>query len=54
MILPVLKSMPLSVIIEKSGMSRRALMDLRAGRSRPHRKTRERLGGVAREFVTTE
>ena len=34
-ILPVLKAMPLAELIEKSGLSRRALIDIRARRSRP-------------------
>jgi hypothetical protein len=54
MILPVLKKMPLSSIIEKTGMSRRGVMDLRAGRSRPHRKNREKLTRVARECLPSE
>jgi hypothetical protein len=33
----------LKVLVELSGLSRRALIDLRAGRSRPHRKNREML-----------
>jgi hypothetical protein len=48
-ILPGLKELPLEVLIAKSGLSRRALLDIRAGRSRPHRKNQERLLAVLRE-----
>jgi hypothetical protein len=40
-ILPVLKRLPLSRLMDESGLSRRALMDIRAGRSRPHWKNQE-------------
>ena len=39
-ILPALKKVPLKLLVTKSGMSRRAFMDARAGRNRPHRKNR--------------
>jgi len=42
-ILPVLKTVPLATLVKMSGMSRRALLDLRAGRSRPHRQNQELL-----------
>ncbi|HEY2822449.1 MAG TPA: hypothetical protein VGJ06_15500, partial [Candidatus Acidoferrum sp.] len=44
-ILPALKRVPLSVLVKAcSGfLHRRAIVDLRAGRSRPHRKNREAL-----------
>ncbi len=42
-ILPALKKIPLNALVKMSGMSRRALIDARAGRSRPRRKTRELL-----------
>ena len=42
-ILPVLRRLPLSRLITESGLSRRALLDIRAGRSRPHPKNQERL-----------
>jgi hypothetical protein len=35
-ILLALKRLPLRVLIEKTGLSRRALLDIRAGRSSPH------------------
>ena len=40
-ILPALKKSPLASLVKMSGLSRRALIDLRAGRSRPHRKNQE-------------
>jgi len=39
--LPALKKTPLAVLINETGLSRRALLNLRAGRSRPHSKNRE-------------
>jgi hypothetical protein len=45
-ILPALKKMSLARIVELSGMSRRAVIDLRAGRSRPHPKNEEVLKRV--------
>ena len=47
-ILPVLKRLPLSRLISESGLSRRALLDIRAGRSRPHAKNLERLTAIIR------
>jgi hypothetical protein len=52
-ILPALKEAPLKVLVGKSGMSRRALMDARAGRSRPHRKNRELLTPIVRQLAPT-
>ena len=49
-ILPALKKVPLKILVEKSGMSRRALMNARAGRSRPHRKNRELLAVLLRKL----
>ena len=40
-ILPVLKKTPLSVLTVETGLSRRALISLRVGRSSPRRKSRE-------------
>lgn len=54
MIRPALKKIPLSVLMKATGMSRRALMDLRAGRSRPHVKNRERLMESVRRQSTFE
>jgi hypothetical protein len=47
-VLPVLKTLPLSPLIKESSLSRRALLDIRAGRSRPHPKNQERLTAIAR------
>jgi hypothetical protein len=47
-ILPVLKRLPLARLICGSGLSRRALLDIRAGRSRPHSKNRDRLTSICR------
>jgi hypothetical protein len=51
-ILPVLKNAVLSSLVEECHgiLSRRALIDLRAGRSRPHRKNRELLLVVLRRL----
>jgi hypothetical protein len=53
-ILPVLKTMPLSVLIEKSGLSRRAVLDIRAGRSRPHGKNQGILTTIVQEWLPEE
>lgn len=47
-ILPVLKRLPLAYLIRESGLSRRALLDIRAGRSRPHARNRECLVAIVR------
>jgi hypothetical protein len=51
-ILPALKTAQLSGLVEECRgiLSRRALIDLRAGRSRPHRTTRESLLAVLRKL----
>jgi hypothetical protein len=51
---PALKKIPLKLLVESSGMSRRALIDLRACRSRPHRKNREMLTTVVQGFPKKE
>jgi hypothetical protein len=48
--LPVLKNAPLAKLVEMSGISRRAVIDARAGRSKPHRKNRKLLISVLREL----
>jgi hypothetical protein len=53
-IVPALKNLPLSLLIEETGLSRRALLDIRAGRSRPHRANRERLAAIARRLVSID
>jgi hypothetical protein len=45
-ILPALKTLSLSRLINESGLSKRALLDIRAGRSRPHSKNQERLTDI--------
>jgi len=49
---PALRELPLMTLVKKcSGqLSRRTLIDLRAGRSRPHRRTRELLIVILREL----
>ncbi len=49
-VLPLLRRVPLSLLVELSGMSRRAVIDFRAGRSRPHRKNREMLTAIAHKL----
>jgi hypothetical protein len=53
-ILPALKKLPLKVLVTKSGMSRRAIIDLRAGRSRPHQRNRELLLSILRDLDVME
>jgi hypothetical protein len=50
-ILPALKLIPLSVLIRESGLSRRALLDIRAGRSRPHQKNQNLLKSIVCRFA---
>jgi hypothetical protein len=52
-ILPALKKMPLTELVEKTGMSRRALIDVRAGRSRPHPRNQNLLKQCLRPANTT-
>jgi hypothetical protein len=51
-ILPALKNAPLNVVVKmcKGKLSRRAIIDLRAGRSRPHPKNQEHIEAVLREM----
>ena len=51
-VLEKLKKMKLSNLVAKSGMSRRAILDLRAGRSRPHRKNEKLLKTIVNEYHT--
>jgi hypothetical protein len=46
-----LKNAPLQTPVKLSGMSRRALIDLRAGRTRPHRKNQELLKLKTQELL---
>jgi hypothetical protein len=50
-ILPALGQVPLAVLIRESGLSKRALMNIRAGRSRPHLSNRTRLVDIFRELA---
>jgi hypothetical protein len=45
-VLPVLKKVRLKLLVKMSGLSRRALIDLRAGRCRPHPKNKELIAAV--------
>jgi hypothetical protein len=49
---PALKKVPLRVLVRecRGRLSRRALIDLRAGRSRPHRKNQELLAAISRKL----
>lgn len=47
---PVLRKLPLNVLVQESDLSRRMLIDTRAGRSRPHRKNRELLDAILRRL----
>ncbi|MGD0798489.1 MAG: hypothetical protein ABR910_12270 [Acidobacteriaceae bacterium] len=46
-ILPALKRLPLAILIAETGLCRRALLDIRAGRSRPHVGNQIRLIEIA-------
>jgi len=48
--LPALKKIPMAVLLKESGMSRRALQMIRAGR-RPYPKNQERLAAIVRSCV---
>jgi hypothetical protein len=47
-ILPVLKGLPLRQLIKATGLSKRALLDIRGGRSRPHPRNKECLVAAVR------
>jgi hypothetical protein len=49
---PLLKKLPLRLLIKrcKDHISRRAIIDLREGRSRPHRKNRELLASIVQKL----
>jgi hypothetical protein len=53
-IFPALKKISLKLLVQecRGQLSRRALIDLRAGRSRPHRKTQELLKSILRMLVS--
>ncbi len=48
------KAMPINQLVKLSGMSRRAIIDLRAGRSRPGAKNAKRLVEIARSSKTPQ
>ena len=50
---PALKEIPLQSLVKecKSKLSRRALIDLRAGRSKPHRKNQEMLAAIVKSWL---
>jgi len=50
--LPALKEASLSRLVKMSGLSRSALKEIRAGRSRPHPKNQELLASIAKELLT--
>jgi len=52
-ILPALREAKLAELVKMSGMSRRALIDLRAGRSRPHPKNQKLLATIVRQLALT-
>ena len=47
-ILPALRKIPLQLLVRLSGMSRSTLIEVRARRSRPHRKNQELLAAIFR------
>jgi hypothetical protein len=49
-ILPALREVPLARLVKVSGLSRSTLIEIRAGRSRPHRKNREMLTVILRKL----
>ena len=53
-ILPALKRLPLALLIRECGLSKRALLDIRAGRSRPRAKNRSLLVAVTGAPITVE
>jgi hypothetical protein len=53
-ILPALKKMPVPDILKECDMSRSALVEVLAGRSRPHRANREKLATIARRLVSID
>lgn len=50
-ILPALKKLARSDLLKQITMSRSALFDVLAGRSRPHRMNRERLAAIVRKLL---
>jgi hypothetical protein len=49
--LPAIREIQLSVLMKETGMSKRALLDLRAGRSRPHPKNQSLLAAIVHKLA---
>lgn len=49
-VLPVLKKIPLTLLVDMSGMSSRELKYIRAGSSRPHRRNQELLVAILKKL----
>jgi hypothetical protein len=49
-ILAALRKIPLQLLVKLSGMSRSTLIEVRAGRSRPHHKNQELLASIVRRL----
>jgi hypothetical protein len=49
-ILPALKRVPLKLLEKLTGKPRRMVIDMRAGRSRPHPKNQNLLADILREL----
>jgi hypothetical protein len=49
-ILPALRKMPLQLLVKLSGMARSTLIEVRAGRGRPHRKNQDLLAMAVRSL----
>jgi len=51
--IPILKAQPLQVLMEETGLSRRALLDPRARRSRPHPTNLQLIKAVLRKLASS-
>ena len=49
-LLPALKKAPLKDLVQLTGKSRRMLIDLRAGHSRPHPRNQELIAAILRKL----
>jgi hypothetical protein len=49
-LLPALRKIPLPLLVKLSGMSRSTIIEIRGGRSRPHRKHQELLAAIVLEL----
>jgi hypothetical protein len=50
-LVPALKRITITELVKQTGMSRSALFEILAGRSRPHRNNRERLAAIIRNLL---